>query len=247
MVPTIGLSETSPAGTDSISAGDDRIREYKTQNREVLSVDHDYPTSGQSATAGNHKQVTLTEATDIGSGATGVPILGAQTIDDKPELVYTDEDDNDVQITKAGDLYPSQSTTLADWSAILNLIYPIGYVVTLGVSTNPGTLFGIGTWAAIEGKVIVGLSASGTFVSLDGTGGEETHLLTGAESGVPAHTHTVTGMDGYAAGHDIIAARNNYGGPTIAQASAANTAAAASSAHQNLQPYIVKHVWQRTA
>jgi hypothetical protein len=101
-IPTVSLSEKSPAGGDNIALGDNRIREFKTQNREILEVDHDYPSTGQSDTAGQHKKVTLQEQADLGTGATGVPILGAQTIDDKPELVYTDEDDNDIQMTKAG-------------------------------------------------------------------------------------------------------------------------------------------------
>lgn len=101
-LPSVSLSENSPAGGDNIALGDNRIREYKTQNREILEVDHDYPSTGQSDTAGQHKKVTLQEQADLGTGATGVPILGAQTIDDKPELVYTDEDDNDIQMTKAG-------------------------------------------------------------------------------------------------------------------------------------------------
>lgn len=101
-IPTVGLDETKPAGTRSIKLGDDDIREYKTQNREVLEVDHDYPSSGNSDTAGQHKKVTLQEQDDLGTGAEGVPILGAQTIGGKAELVFTDEDDNDVQLTSGG-------------------------------------------------------------------------------------------------------------------------------------------------
>ena len=101
-IPTVSMDETSPAGSQAKSLGDNRIREYKTQNREVMEVDHEYPISGQSATAGQHKQVTLQEQADLGTGAVGATILGSQTISGKGELVYTDEDNNDVQITNAG-------------------------------------------------------------------------------------------------------------------------------------------------
>lgn len=100
-VPTVALNEATPAGGDYIRGGDDRIREYKLQVREILEVDHNFPPSGQSAQAGYHKQIHLTEAADIGTGATGYPILGAQTVV-APELCYTDEADNDVIITDAG-------------------------------------------------------------------------------------------------------------------------------------------------
>ncbi len=60
-VPTVSWSESTPAGSDDVSAGDNRIRELKTQVREIINVDHDFPSSGQAADNGQHKQVTLQE------------------------------------------------------------------------------------------------------------------------------------------------------------------------------------------
>ena len=100
-VPTVVLNEDTPAGTSYIRAGDDRIREFKTQVREILAVNHEFPSSGQGANVGRHKQMTLTEAADIGTGAVGIPILGAQTVVE-PELCYTDEIDRDVILTDKG-------------------------------------------------------------------------------------------------------------------------------------------------
>lgn len=237
--PSTSWSESSPAGSDLINLGDNKIREFKTQVREVIDYDHKFDSSGQSEQTGYHRQVTLIEAADIGSGATGYPILGAQTVNSKPELVYTDEDDNDVQITKAGVLKPSTSTVLADWAAILNLVYPIGFVITLGVSTNPATLFGIGTWTAIAGKVIVGIDAGQTeFDALDETGGEKTHTLTIPE--IPSHTHSYLTSDNPNANDSVgfFAAGSTQG---------TTGATGGGGAHNNLQPYIVKYVWQRTA
>ena len=101
-VPTVALNETTPAGSSYIRVGDNYIREYKKQVREVLEVDHNFPSSGVSASGGYHKQLHLTETADMGTGATGFPLLGAQTEGGAPELVYTDEADDDVQITAAG-------------------------------------------------------------------------------------------------------------------------------------------------
>ena len=69
-----------------------KIRELKTQIREVIDIDHKFDSSGQSAQMGCHTNIHLTEAADIGTGVTGYPILGAQT-DTAPELTYTDESD----------------------------------------------------------------------------------------------------------------------------------------------------------
>ena len=104
-LPTVALNEATPPGGGYVRDGDDRIREYKIQVREILEIDHYFPSSGQNDACGRHKWMTLIEAADIGTGAAGIPILGAQTCDAKPELVYTDEDDTDVQITKGGALY----------------------------------------------------------------------------------------------------------------------------------------------
>lgn len=101
-IPTTAISETTPAGDSNIALGDNRIREYKVQNREILEVDHNYPSSGQDADAGKHKKVSLIEQADLGTGAAGLPILGAQTVGGKAELVFTDEDNNDIQITDNG-------------------------------------------------------------------------------------------------------------------------------------------------
>ena len=94
--------EDKPANTRNISLGDDDIREFKYAIRERLAKDHQFAAdeTGDSY-IGWHKQVSLIEAADIGTGAEGYPILGAQTVV-APELVYTDEADNDVQITDAG-------------------------------------------------------------------------------------------------------------------------------------------------
>jgi hypothetical protein len=228
--PSVALNENTPTGGNYIREGDDRIREFKTQVREIVSVDHVYPASGQDNDCGKHKQLTLIESADVGTGADGYCALGAETCDGKPELVFTDEDDDSVQITKDGKLNTAAlDITLALMAPMLEFIYPVGYVITLGVSTNPGTLLGVGTWTAIAGKVIVGINAGDTeFDTLDETGGAKTHLHAVS---VVIPSENVDEMDG--GGVTAVAVDNTY---------TQNTGLASS-----LMPYIVKYVWQRTA
>ncbi len=252
-IPTTGTNESSPAGSDNIALGDNRIREHKTQVREIMEVDHEYPSSGQSATAGQHKQVTLQEAADIGTGATGVPILGAQTVSGAPELVYTNEADTDIQITNTTGIDAPSITgvyaaaNVAALATMMALIYPIGIIITLGVSTNPNTLLGIGTWSAIAGKVVVGLdTGGGTFDTLNNSGGAETVTLTGGQSGTSAHTHSIPTVVA-AGGGGLGKVADGQSSNSTAAATSASSEANADDAHTNLQPYIVKYIWQRTA
>ena len=126
-------------------------------------------------------------------------------------------------------------------SAAKQALMPVGTIVVLGVSTNPNTLYGFGTWTAITGRVLVGKAASGTFGTLDATGGAETHTLTINE--MPAHSHKLPYDAGGSGDYPIVQVADN----------AANMAAPNSetvgggAAHNNLQPYIVKYMWQRTA
>jgi microcystin-dependent protein len=76
---------------------------------------------------------------------------------------------------------PATQLTLAD-------VYPVGCIYTTTISTDPATVFGFGTWAAIgDGRVLVGNGTSDAAYTAGATGGESTHVLTEAE--LAAHTH----------------------------------------------------------
>lgn len=132
-------------------------------------------------------------------------------------------------------------------SAALQAMMPVGYIVTLGISTNPATLYGFGTWTRIQGRVIVGVSSTDGDFDLNDTGGEKTHLLTEAE--MPSHRHTTVdrimvwdaGRSGAAAGSGFGAQWYGWGDGSWMNYTGG------SQSHNNMQPYISKYVWERTA
>jgi len=137
----------------------------------------------------------------------------------------------------------TQVATTAFVQTAFQAMYPVGSIYTnAAVSTNPATLLGFGTWAAYaEGRVPVGKASSGTFDTLNATGGAETHTLSTAE--MPAHTHTYdkqgTSTDALSI-HDTVRT-------TAGNASTNTGSTGGGGAHNNLQPYVVVYMWKRTA
>jgi len=141
---------------------------------------------------------------------------------------------------------PNGITATEIAQSFLDTIYPIGSVYTNATnSTNPGTLLGFGTWVSFgAGKVPVGYDSGDTdFDTAEETGGVKEVTLTAAQSGLPSHSHTLLG-GGFdqSTGAEPGSNRNSDLGQT-----GTTGGTDASSAHTNLQPYIVVYMWKRTA
>lgn len=124
-------------------------------------------------------------------------------------------------------------------------VYPVGSIFLSVNSTNPGTLFG-GTWVQIsQGRFLLGESSS---YAVKSTGGEVTHTLTVDE--MPSHAHdfygfninnsVLTGSDAHVSGLD---AGHGY----KYTSDKGMIAAGGGKAHNNMPPYFVCYMWQRTA
>lgn len=185
----------------------------------------------------------------------------ANNLNTAGQLDATDGLVNAVPVMNGGTGASSVAAAVSNLSAS---IYPVGSIyINAGVTTNPATLLGFGTWTAFgAGRVLVGLNASDSaFDTLQETGGSKdsivvshTHTATVTD---PGHAHTMTGDFGSVS--DFFGgSANDYGagigsaqaGYVVASAttgiSVANSTTGVSGTNTNLQPYITVCMWLRT-
>jgi len=135
--------------------------------------------------------------------------------------------------------------------------WPVGSIyMNAGVATNPATLLGFGTWSTFgAGKVLVGLDSGDvdfdtleeTGGSKDATGTSDSHVLTEAE--IPAHTHTINsgGSDGSGTNSVDQATNTADTKTTNSTGGGGGHTHGITLADGSVQPYIVVHMWKRTA
>ena len=122
---------------------------------------------------------------------------------------------------------------------VFDMVYPVGSVYVSVNSTSPATLFG-GTWVQIKDKFL--LSAGDTYKA-GATGGEATHVLTVDE--MPRHNHSIDNLNasGSTTPYMTVQAqeKKGYGG------NVQTFFTGGGQEHNNMPPYIVVYIWQRTA
>ncbi len=123
----------------------------------------------------------------------------------------------------------------------------MGSVFIGAVSTSPATLLGGGTWQQIAGgRVLVGQTSGDVdFDTALETGGAKTVTLDVTQ--IPSHTHmqrrhgTTTGaLSGVTTAPDTSSSNPADLGPVTG-------ATGGGQAHNNMPPYLVVYIWERTA
>lgn len=122
---------------------------------------------------------------------------------------------------------------------VFDMVYPVGSIYMSVNSASPATMFG-GTWVQIKDKFL--LSAGNTYKA-GATGGEATHVLTVEE--MPRHNHSLDNLNasGNTTPYMTVQAqeKKGYGG------NVQTFFTGGGQAHNNMPPYIVVYIWQRTA
>jgi len=153
------------------------------------------------------------------------------------------------------------STAIAAIS--LSDVYPIGSIyINAGVTTNPATLLGFGTWVEFgAGKVLVGQdTGDASFDTLEETGGSKdavvvNHTHTGSTNTTGAHSHTVdiVRISGSAYNNVLTSVQDSNVTSTSTNTAGSHNhtlsidSTGSSGTNANLQPYVVVKMWKRTA
>jgi hypothetical protein len=128
-------------------------------------------------------------------------------------------------------------------AGLIDAIYPVGSIyINATNNTNPGTLLGVGTWAAFgAGRVPVGFDASDPlFDAAEKTGGSKDaivvdHTHTASSTSAGAHTHSGSTNTAGAHVHSQVGvnqlSQNALGGGGWASGAIANTGSAGSHSH----------------
>jgi len=145
----------------------------------------------------------------------------------------------------------------------LQAIYPVGSIyMNTSSSTNPGTLFGFGTWVALAaGQMLLG---NGGGYTAGTTGGSSTTTI--GLANLPAHDHSITDKQhnhNYQAPSGALpqsgsstnvytsttttATTSAYTGITATNTTQSGGTAFANTAMTTISPYLVVYMWQRTA
>ena len=119
--------------------------------------------------------------------------------------------------------------------------FPVGGIYISTSNTSPSTIWSGTSWSQIQDTFL--LSAGSTYTA-GATGGEATHTLTTDE--IPSHTHSVSGFN-YGSEEcqrytDNSKTVGSNDGSTITSGTAGG-----GQAHNNMPPYLVVYMWERTA
>jgi hypothetical protein len=197
----------------------------------------------------------------------------ANNLNTAGQLDATDGLVNAVPVANGGTGASSVAAAVSNLSAS---IYPVGSIyINAGVTTNPATLLGFGTWTAFgAGRVLVGLNAGDSlFDTLEETGGSKdatlvshTHTMESAGAASGSFAATISGDFGSfqtgsgsgvfsVSGSSLPNRMQGAGGfgsrPQVDMSIPAHThtvnTAGVSGTNANLQPYITVCMWLRTA
>jgi microcystin-dependent protein len=234
--------EQSPADTDNASQGAGKIRGSRIAVQERFEVDHSH---AGDASDGEHKKLTLPAQGSDPANVTARYIGYITQESERPAFKIRNPSGTIFDLMPAGVMLPYGGSAapngwlLCDGTSYVRTDYP-------RLFTAIGTAFGAADGShfnvpAQARRTLVGAGGGGTATlanTVGSVGGEEAHLLTSGESGLPAHLHVIQTQQGGGA-FGKVSEWNTTGGSASTKNTDNVAAANASTAHNNMQPSLV--------
>lgn len=131
-------------------------------------------------------------------------------------------------------------------SGELVCVYAVGNIEAFPSGVDPNKLYVGTTWVRIKGRVLVGVDESqNEFSSVNKTGGSKAETLTVNQ--IPSHEHDMPkGMFYWSASGHVFGNTGSWTNALISDYLKTGTTGGG-QAHNNLQPYVTKYLWERTA
>ena len=204
-----------------------------------------------------HEEVAAIASTVGITGSTNPASHDKRITDVQGQVVDVQEQvnqlDADVPTTVEMNIAISSAITAAT-TTILGAAFPVGstYFSTTD-NRNPNTILGFGTWVALEGVSLGGISGtsgSAFNVSAGTVIGEETHTLTVGE--MPSHNHKPLANTGqfvlnmYPAKSNWANNASSSNGNINLNGDPTTSNTGGDGAHNNIQPTVVGYLWERT-
>ena len=270
-----GSDTVDSAGGSIAVVGDGIIQTSISGNR--LLIDHTVTGATDVDNSGNTfiQDVTMDSAGHVTALASTAVAITNTDISAGAAINAEKIHDGTVSNTEFGHLNGVTSAIQTQIDAIIGTVYPVGSVyLNYSSSTNPATLFGVGSWSLMYNRVIIG---AGSSYGLNTTGGATTSSgstsFTIASGNLPHHNHiwkkedvvessgNYSGLDYWYGNRQITFNTNGsnqyfFGDPDTQTAYTSNpnynsgstpSAISISISSSTIQPYWAVYMWYRTS
>ena len=270
-----GSDTVDSAGGSIAVVGDGIIQTSISGNR--LLIDHTVTGATDVDNSGNTfiQDVTMDSAGHVTALASTAVAITNTDISAGAAINAEKIHDGTVSNTEFGHLNGVTSAIQTQIDAIIGTVYPVGSVyLNYSSSTNPATLFGVGSWSLMYNRTIIG---AGSSYGLNTTGGATTSSgstsFTIASGNLPHHNHiwkkedvvessgNYSGLDYWYGNRQITFNTNGsnqyfFGDPDTQTAYTSNpnyngvnspSAISISISSSTIQPYWAVYMWYRTS
>lgn len=177
-------AETAAGMVAEVDAALSATSIHPVQNKAVHAA-----LAGKAAKSHTHAPSDLSVPVPLSKGGTG-----AATAQGARAAIGADDASNISKGVLDAARLPAHTHAAADVTGLADLVYPVGSIYMSVSPASPATLFG-GTWAKLEGRMLIGASSS---YPLGSTGGSASHTPVGTVAGhvltvgeMPSHRHAV--------------------------------------------------------